>query len=129
MMGPRQRTLLDRALPFLRDEAAKYEDDGSNEPLELIRDIEAALQEAEPVVDGWHRPDVDGCRSIQLDDTGCMTELALFIANPRDGGPNIRQGRYDGAFGFIDSTTGMRINIDAFSISPAALQAALGEQG
>ena len=32
-----------RAVPFLRDEASKYEDDGSNEPLELARDIEAAI--------------------------------------------------------------------------------------
>lgn len=32
-----------RAVPFLRDEAAKYEDDGSNEPLELVREIEAVL--------------------------------------------------------------------------------------
>ncbi|GHH52410.1 hypothetical protein [[Pseudomonas] boreopolis] len=30
--------LLERALPFLRDEADKYEDDGSNEPLELARE-------------------------------------------------------------------------------------------
>jgi hypothetical protein len=35
--------LLRRALPFLRDEAARYDDDGSNEPLELARDIESAL--------------------------------------------------------------------------------------
>ncbi|CAN7329288.1 hypothetical protein LJR143_001651 [Pseudoxanthomonas sp. LjRoot143] len=32
-----------RAVPFLRDEASKYEDDGSNEPLELAREIEAAI--------------------------------------------------------------------------------------
>ena len=32
-----------RAIPFLRDEGANYEDDGSNEPLELAREIEAAL--------------------------------------------------------------------------------------
>jgi hypothetical protein len=35
--------LLARALPFLRDEAAKYTDDGNNEPLELARSIEAEL--------------------------------------------------------------------------------------
>ena len=34
-----------RAVPFLRDEASKYEDDGSNEPLELMREIEAVLAE------------------------------------------------------------------------------------
>lgn len=33
-----------RAVPFLRDEGTKFEDDGSNEPLELAREIEAALQ-------------------------------------------------------------------------------------
>ena len=38
-----------RAVPFLRDEAAKYEDDGSNEPLELVREIEAALSRGEPM--------------------------------------------------------------------------------
>lgn len=35
----RARELLRRALPFLADEAINYEDDGSNEPLELSRDI------------------------------------------------------------------------------------------
>lgn len=35
--------LLRRAMPFLRDEAGKYDDDGSNEPLELLRQIEDAL--------------------------------------------------------------------------------------
>lgn len=33
-----------RALPFLQDEAAKYEDDGANEPLETLRDLEAAIE-------------------------------------------------------------------------------------
>lgn len=32
--------LLRRVLPFLRDAAAPYADDGSNEPLELAREIE-----------------------------------------------------------------------------------------
>ncbi|PXV60691.1 hypothetical protein SAMN04487785_102419 [Dyella jiangningensis] len=35
-----------RTIPFLRDEAAKYEDDGSNEPLEIARDLEALLKHA-----------------------------------------------------------------------------------
>lgn len=35
--------LLERAIPFLHDEGAKYEDDGSNEPLELAREIDAVL--------------------------------------------------------------------------------------
>ncbi|WP_424682951.1 hypothetical protein [Frateuria sp. YIM B11624] len=34
------------ALPFLRDEASKYPDDGSNEPLEALRDLEAAIAQA-----------------------------------------------------------------------------------
>src|SRR5690606_4465386 len=42
--------LAERAIPFLRDEGAKYEDDGSNEPLELARDIEQALSEHGEVV-------------------------------------------------------------------------------
>lgn len=50
------RGLLKRALPFLRDEATHYEDDGSNEPLELAREIEAALaeQHATPAVQPPH---------------------------------------------------------------------------
>lgn len=36
--------LLERAMPFLQDEADKYQDDGSNEPLELIRDIREVLR-------------------------------------------------------------------------------------
>ena len=39
--------LLRRALPFLRDAAKLYEDDGANEPLEIARDIEDLL-EAKP---------------------------------------------------------------------------------
>lgn len=35
--------LLERAVPFLLDEGAKYDDDGSNEPLELAREIETLL--------------------------------------------------------------------------------------
>src|SRR5690606_14901948 len=42
--------LAQRAIPFLRDEGAKYDDDGSNEPLELARDIEQALSEHGEVV-------------------------------------------------------------------------------
>lgn len=37
------RALAERAIPFLRDEAENYEDDGSNEPLELAREIESLL--------------------------------------------------------------------------------------
>ena len=42
------RALLERAVPFLRDEGARYEDDGSNEPLELARSIEAELEPTPP---------------------------------------------------------------------------------
>lgn len=38
--------LLSRALPFLHESAQPYEDDGSNEPLELARDIETFLEES-----------------------------------------------------------------------------------
>lgn len=37
------KTLLARTIPFLRDAGITYEDDGSNEPLELAREIEAAI--------------------------------------------------------------------------------------
>lgn len=44
--------LLKRALPFLRDEGTKFDDDGSNEPLELAREIEAFVAAAaRPVAD------------------------------------------------------------------------------
>lgn len=39
-----QADLLKRAIPFLRDAGAEFEDDGANEPLELAREIEAALE-------------------------------------------------------------------------------------
>lgn len=42
---PAQVDLLRRALPFLHDEGGKYEDDGSNEPLELAREIEALIDQ------------------------------------------------------------------------------------
>lgn len=41
---PNLKALLARAVPFLRDAGEEFEDDGSNEPLELARSIEAALQ-------------------------------------------------------------------------------------
>lgn len=44
--GASFRALAERAVPFLRDEAEKYEDDGSNEPLELAREIESLLASA-----------------------------------------------------------------------------------
>jgi hypothetical protein len=34
-----------RSIPFLMDEASKYDDDGSNEPLETARDIDKAIDE------------------------------------------------------------------------------------
>lgn len=34
-----------RSISFLMDEASKYEDDGSNEPLETARDIEKAIDD------------------------------------------------------------------------------------
>lgn len=37
------RELVQRAIPFLRDEGANYADDGSNEPLELAREMESLL--------------------------------------------------------------------------------------
>ena len=40
------RDAMERALPFLDDEAAKYEDDGSNEPLDVVDTIRALLAAA-----------------------------------------------------------------------------------
>lgn len=40
---------LGRVLPYLRDQAGYFDDDGSNEPLELLREIEAFM--ASPVPD------------------------------------------------------------------------------
>lgn len=65
---------------------------------------------------GWFGTNTDELRRIILDETGCMTGLALYIVNPVDGGPNVRQGRYDAACGFVDSTTGRPVRIDAWSI-------------
>lgn len=42
---PAQVDLLRRALPFLYDEGGEYEDDGSNEPLELARELEALIDQ------------------------------------------------------------------------------------
>ena len=43
-MDAKTRDLLERAVPFLRDAGGPYEDDGGNEPLELSRRIEDALE-------------------------------------------------------------------------------------
>lgn len=42
---PAHVDLLRRAVQFLRDEGSKYEDDGSNEPLDLARDIESLIDQ------------------------------------------------------------------------------------
>lgn len=44
--APKLLEALQAALPYLRDEADKYEDDGSNEPLEALRDAEDAIARA-----------------------------------------------------------------------------------
>src|SRR5690606_20225446 len=46
---PEARELLARAIPHLRDAAEPYEDDGSNEPLELAREIEDFMAAPAPV--------------------------------------------------------------------------------
>jgi hypothetical protein len=71
-------------------------------------------------IDGDITPD-----PAEADATGCTTGLALYVSAPNDGGPNIRQGRYDHPMRtFIDSTTAMSIRPDLWS-SPGALAAAL----
>ena len=89
------KALAERAIPFLRDEADKYEDDGSNEPLELIRDIDAAiaaLSDAEQIrtvmriehegrtfsVDGWAGPLVLGWRNTALSGGEAPVGYAYF---------------------------------------------------
>lgn len=60
----------------------------------------------------------------EADETGSTIGLALYLAAPTDGGPNVRQGRYDHALRtFIDSTTATSIEPDLWSI-PAAAPAA-----
>jgi hypothetical protein len=43
----RMRALLERSAPFLHDAGAEFDDDGSNEPLELALEIDAFLAEPE----------------------------------------------------------------------------------
>jgi len=69
-----------------------------------------------PVPDGaWLPADITPDPSGS-DETGSTTGLALYIELPNDGGPNIRQGRYDHPIRtFIDSTTAMPIYPDLWS--------------
>lgn len=72
-----------KAIPYLRDDGGKYEDDGSNEPLELAREIESLLaaqdaREGErdepnklPTMAG-HGGDCCGCWNINTDDLIAM---------------------------------------------------------
>lgn len=45
LAAARAVVLLRRAIPYLRDEGSKYDDDGSNEPLELAREIESLIDQ------------------------------------------------------------------------------------
>jgi hypothetical protein len=110
--------------------AKVYEPDEYEDAFKGRTDVPAA-QVAEladvivPVPDGaWLPADITPDPS-GADETGSTTGLALYIEQPNDGGPNIRQGRYDHPIRtFIDSTTAMSIYPDLWS-SPAALTAAL----
>lgn len=71
---------------------------------------------SEPIPEGcWLPADITPDPS-GADETGSTTGLALYIEQPNDGGPNIRQGRYDHPIRtFIDSTTAMSIYPDLWS--------------
>lgn len=81
--------LAERAVPFLRDEAAKYDDDGSNEPLELAREIEtalaslpsdeSALSSASSAFDGGREAPCPHAREVDCD---CANPPALASAPP-----------------------------------------------
>ena len=76
----------------------------------------------------WHagtqRPEPMTC-----DETGCTTGLVLVIHAPDDGGPSVRQGRYDHCLrGFFDSTTSQRIDPDQWTFAPQEAARA-GERG
>lgn len=72
------RALAERAVPFLRDEGAKYDDDGSNEPLELAREIEAALATT-PAVEG-------GLQSLRDELTAMATKKDVQVRLDRVSG-------------------------------------------
>ena len=46
--APELYEALSKALPYIREEGSKYQDDGANEPLELARDIEELLAKVAP---------------------------------------------------------------------------------
>lgn len=69
--------------------------------------------------EGWRAPATIPGPSTDGETLG----LALYVETPDDGGPNVRQGRYDHCLScYIDSTTAMRIEPDAWTFIPAAQQ-------
>src|SRR5690606_40456251 len=81
--------LLERAVPFLHDEGAKYDDDGSNEPLELAREIETILASLPAAVDEVVRAAVLAEREACA--RACDDRAAYYHAGDDDG-PVTRRG-------------------------------------
>ncbi len=74
-MDAKTRDLLERAVPFLRDAGGLYEDDGGNEPLELSRRIEDALEaEAALAAMGGQGEAAELLRGMGLDPERFRTE-------------------------------------------------------
>lgn len=80
--------LLRRAIPYLRDEGSKYDDDGSNEPLELAREIKSLIDQqagspktVKPKLDTPQQAiDLDAVRE-------CLGKIADLSTALRHGGP------------------------------------------
>lgn len=72
-----------------------------------------------PAAEGWQPATTIPGPAVDGETLG----LALYIDKPEDGGPNVRQGRYDHLFrSFIDSTTALRIDPDAWAFTPSPAQ-------
>lgn len=124
-----EQAYVEGALEWLARECDSAEGLGSEAIAKRIRAILAEqrrpapaapvpeLEEANvPVPDGAWLPGDITPDSAEADATGCTTGLALYMAAPEDGGPNIRQGRYDHPLRtFIDSTTATSIEPDLWS--------------
>ena len=68
-----------RAIPFLNDEARKYDDDGSNEPLEVSRDIEDSISSLNSIFTVLPAPGESALTSanIAFDGAGKTTQRAI----------------------------------------------------
>ncbi|GEM_PF-2613637 len=77
----RARELFRRVLPYLADEAIKYVDDGSNEPLELSREIVELLSSAPANEDGASLTPPEGSDQSLLE-LACTFETCVPFLPP-----------------------------------------------